>query len=338
MKYLLLVVLFSIFSAPLLAEEICTDWKSEKLGKIDIKKLDESSGIVVSRQMANVFWTHNDSSDKARLFAIDKKGKKLGEFDIEDADAIDWEDISIAPCSILPSQSTEDGDCLFIGDIGNNTTQRDTFTIYVVREPLRQGSDKFEEDTLSILQRIDFEYEKKPRNSEAFFVNHDGVWLFDKGGASDLYHLKFDSDQARHMGKQKKIEFLTGADLNESGTAFILRSNNDAWIFSVDAEESIADAFERKGVKIDIKAEPHGEGIAWYGEDFVTSSEGRYSRLRKYRCKNSFGKADGVDNTTDRELNVSGGGCSHHRGKGPLPLIFLLFLAGIIARRKRVNA
>lgn len=49
----------------------------------------ELSGLAASRAHANVFWTHNDSGDSARLFATDIDGGTAGTLSITGATAND---------------------------------------------------------------------------------------------------------------------------------------------------------------------------------------------------------------------------------------------------------
>jgi hypothetical protein len=46
--------------------------------RIEAEEIAESSGLVGSRQHAGVFWTHNDSGDASRIFAITAEGRLLG--------------------------------------------------------------------------------------------------------------------------------------------------------------------------------------------------------------------------------------------------------------------
>lgn len=280
----LLFTLILLFHFSLHAEELCQKWEGEKLGELDPKKIDESSGLVSSRTMPDVYWTHNDSSGEARIFAINKKGKLLGEFKIKGADAIDWEDIAIAPCNQLGDFfEDENNDCLFIGDLGNNTASRQNFTFYVIDEPLfEKDLDKPIKRKVSLKQQIDFEYDKKARNSEAFFVADHAIWIFDKGNATDLFKLKINKEKAEHQIKRKKIEHITGADITADSTQFILRNSKNAYLYKIEKNETIGDAFERKPIVIDLKNEKHGEAIAWDGDRFLTTNEGEHTRLRRY--------------------------------------------------------
>ncbi len=70
---------------------------------IDSDEIVESSGIIRSKKYPGVFWTHNDSGDSARIFAISEDGKIIkpkwfkGEYkgiEVVNATHIDWEDIA----------------------------------------------------------------------------------------------------------------------------------------------------------------------------------------------------------------------------------------------------
>ncbi|MCX7992539.1 MAG: hypothetical protein N2651_02595 [Fimbriimonadales bacterium] len=106
--------------------------------------IDEMSGIARSRTYEGVFWVHNDSGDRPRIFPIRLDGSvvippfvsRRDSSDrpedpsvvyegilIEGAANIDWEDIAIA------------GDTLYIADVGNNVNARRDLAVYVVKEP-----------------------------------------------------------------------------------------------------------------------------------------------------------------------------------------------------------
>jgi hypothetical protein len=108
------------------------------------KPIDEMSGIARSRTYEGVYWVHNDSGDRARIFPIRSDGSVIVPpfvsrrdssarpedpaavyegIQIEGAVNIDWEDIAC------------DGDTLYIADVGNNGNARRDLAVYVVKEP-----------------------------------------------------------------------------------------------------------------------------------------------------------------------------------------------------------
>jgi hypothetical protein len=87
-------------------------------------QIREASGLALSHRPPNLFWTHNDSGDRARLFLIDPEGALVAEYAVDGAKAIDWEDI------------TADGaGHLYVGDIGNNRSARRDLRVYRLVEP-----------------------------------------------------------------------------------------------------------------------------------------------------------------------------------------------------------
>jgi hypothetical protein len=100
------------------------------VGRISDPRIKESSGVVASRRYANLYWTHNDGGGpkKQVLYAIDRKGNTRASFPVIDVTLHDWEDIAI-----------DDAGHLYIGDIGNNDSKRDTLAVYEIDEPNPQA-------------------------------------------------------------------------------------------------------------------------------------------------------------------------------------------------------
>ena len=65
--------------------------KPKVVGRLDSAEIKESSGLAASKCQPDVFWTHNDSGDDAFIFAVNKKGEKLGTWKVAGAKANDWE-------------------------------------------------------------------------------------------------------------------------------------------------------------------------------------------------------------------------------------------------------
>ncbi|MCS7191063.1 MAG: hypothetical protein NZ843_05635 [Fimbriimonadales bacterium] len=112
--------------------------------QVQHKPIDEMSGIARSRTYEGVYWVHNDSGDRARIFPIrldgsvvippfvsrrdssDRPEDPTAAYEgilIEGAANIDWEDIAI------------EGDTIYIADTGNNANARRDLAVYVVKEP-----------------------------------------------------------------------------------------------------------------------------------------------------------------------------------------------------------
>jgi hypothetical protein len=87
--------------------------QAEVLLRIDDPRVVESSGLVASRRHAGVLWTHNDSGDAARLFAIGRDGRVLATLRLAGVQARDWEAMAVG-------RDDRGAPALFVGDIGDN--------------------------------------------------------------------------------------------------------------------------------------------------------------------------------------------------------------------------
>src|SRR5687767_9826648 len=73
----------------------------------------ESSGMSSSSRSGDYFFTHNDSGDEARLFAVNRSGETLAVFRVPGASNLDWEDMARGP-------DDQGRPALYLGDIGDN--------------------------------------------------------------------------------------------------------------------------------------------------------------------------------------------------------------------------
>src|SRR3954447_18081002 len=87
-------------------------------------QIAESSGIVASTRRDDIVFTHNDSGDTARFFAIDRHGCTIGVFTAPQVRATDWEDIARGP-----------GGSLWLGDTGDNDAKRGELAVHRFAEP-----------------------------------------------------------------------------------------------------------------------------------------------------------------------------------------------------------
>jgi len=101
------------------------------------RELSESSGMVFSSTDPSCIWSHNDSGDRARLFAFDAKtGEATGQWDLQGVTAVDWEDLAM-----LPPVNAGGPARLVIADSGDNQKRRDHIELLVIDEmdPRKSG-------------------------------------------------------------------------------------------------------------------------------------------------------------------------------------------------------
>jgi hypothetical protein len=187
------------------------------------KGLEESSGVVVSRRDGNVLWTHNDFGWPAEIFALTPTGQLIGRVGIEGATSFDWEDIAFGPCP--------GGECLYIGDIGDNQAVREQITVFRLQEPSPSAGEA------RVMDRYDMRYPDGSRDAESLFVLPTGeLYLVTKGvhRRAELfrYPLPLRADQTVQLesvtplseGPLDLLEQLTAADVSPSGDWLAIRS------------------------------------------------------------------------------------------------------------------
>jgi len=171
-------------------------------------EINESSGIIKSGRYPNIFWTHNDSGDTARIFAIHEDGTLIAQVSVTGADNIDWEDIAVGNVGQI-----------FICDIGNNNggKNRDDLAIYLIPEPNYNTHA-----SVKVARKIKFRYESGSQpDAEACFFASGKLYILTKHRRSltALYRL----DPAKEDQVAEKVSeyamsgMATGADVSADG-------------------------------------------------------------------------------------------------------------------------
>ncbi|TWU36623.1 hypothetical protein Q31b_49040 [Novipirellula aureliae] len=185
-------------------------------------ELTESSGLAASLHTQGHFWTHNDSGDKARLFAFDVVGNKTGGCEIQGVQANDIEDMSVYR---LENQSR-----LVVADTGDNLAKRTNVTLFFFDEP-----DPTKHTTIRDFGTLDVTYPDGPQDCEAIAVDaqRNGVLLVTKSklGIANVYFIDLSIAQAGFPWQKKvtatfvcnlSIPMVTGIDIDPN--------NGDAWV------------------------------------------------------------------------------------------------------------
>lgn len=156
-----------------------------RMGRFDNVEVKESSGMAPVSGDSALFWTHNDSGNDARLYAVDSTGRVMGRVRVRGATNTDWEALASGPCP--------EGRCLYIADVGDNGAKRSVVTLWRVLEP------RVREVNSATATRLVFRLADGPQDIEAIYVAADtSVWLISKRPARSaagvarparVYHL-----------------------------------------------------------------------------------------------------------------------------------------------------
>lgn len=249
--------------------------KPSNLGKVTAEAVDESSGIVASRQNPDVFWIHNDSGDVARTFAVNKDGELLATLSYDENKPEDVEDIAL--------EETADGANLYLADIGDNDEVRKSLTIHRFAEPKLDPSKKDVALTVTS-EKMTVVYEDGAHNAETLLFDPNSKELFiatkKSGGPSYIHRLG--AFQAGKKVTTTKIatvdlDWATGGDISRDGHYVAIRSTTKTgWLWAREEGEDLADMFKRTPCSAPIASEAQGEALGWLPDTtgYVTISEG----------------------------------------------------------------
>jgi hypothetical protein len=120
-------------------------------------RIDESSGIAMSSYAAGIYYTHNDSGDSARFFAVNSSGATLAVYTLPGATNVDWEDMAAGT-------DATGKPVLYFADIGDNQHTRKEIDVYQVAEPHGPSADL-------TWVRYRFRYPDGPHDAETLLVD-----------------------------------------------------------------------------------------------------------------------------------------------------------------------
>jgi hypothetical protein len=120
-------------------------------------RIVESSGLATSSYGDGIVYTHNDSGDQARFFAVGATGATVAVYTLRGAVNTDWEDMA--------SGTDADGrPLLYLADIGDNSRSRASVDVYQVPEPRGPSADV-------PWVRYRFRYPDGPHDAETLLVD-----------------------------------------------------------------------------------------------------------------------------------------------------------------------
>ena len=264
---------------------LCTDLHARVTGTVSSPAATELSGLAISRSQGGVLWTHNDSGDGARLFALNARGRLLAEVAVAGAQAVDWEDLATGP-------APGGRDAVYVADTGDNASQRPDVVVYRVLEPRVRGAGAVTADA----QPLALRYPDGAHDAEALLVSPSSGALFivtkDFSGRAGVYAASRPSTAG--IGTLRRVarialgggEAVTAGDISADGRTIVLRSYFRAYAWKRRRGESVAAALRREpcAARADLFDEGQGEALALTrdGGAFYTVPEGGQPPIRRY--------------------------------------------------------
>lgn len=268
---------------------VCGPLTGKRTGSVRAAEAIELSGLAASPDQPGVLWTHNDSGDRPRVFALRADGSVAADLDVPGAQALDWEDIAIGP-------QPGGGRALYIADIGDNNAQRDAVEVYRVPEPRVPATG-----TTASAVRLRLRYPDGPHDAETLLVDprsgelaivtksfsgQSGVYVARARAAADGTTITL-----RRTGM---LEFgvgglATGGSVSADGRVVAVRTYTGIVAWARRPGASLAATFRRAPCRgrVALGGEGQGEALALSrdGHAFLTVPEGGGATIRRYAAR-----------------------------------------------------
>lgn len=192
------------------------------------EEVSESSGLV--RNPDGTFWTHGDGKNPSELYQFDTTGRLLRTLGFSNIQNVDWEDIT----------RDEEGN-IWIGDIGNNDSDREDLTLHKIDNPFNHDSEVVFATSLKIRYPDQLEIPSPISNRnfdvEGIAFYKDSILLITKNrsypnsGFAKIYIVPAISGQAEarlvdSVFTETHIQLgrITGADYNSKENLLVINS------------------------------------------------------------------------------------------------------------------
>ena len=257
-------------------------------------RITESSGLATASTGALVY-THNDSGDDGRFFAVGPDGATRTAYVLPGVEPRDWEDMARGP-------DEQGRSSLWLGDIGDNTAVRENgLLVHRVLEP--EPTDR-EEVTTEPPTSFRLRYADGPGDAETLLVHPRTGRLYvvtkPLGGTARVYAApeRLDPDGPNLLEQVAEAPtqatgtpggpgigglanlLVTAGDIAPDGSRVALRTYTDVYEWTVPGDD-LAAAFDGEPTVTPLPERQQGEGLAYTadGAAVLVSTEGAASAV-----------------------------------------------------------
>ncbi len=273
----------SVNSAPVTPAPSRAEATSSRILGLVGAPITEASGLAWSRTNATTWWTHNDSGDSARIFALDGSARIHAILPLSGAAAVDWEDIATGPGPTAGSAY------LYIGDIGDNAAARASVRVYRVLEPDLTGVAVGTTLPAASIGSVVLQYPDGARDAESLLVDQvsGDLYIISKREAAVRVYRAPRPAFADETVTMEHIATLAhtwvvAADVCADNATVLVKTPTQVYAYVSDS--GIAAAFAQAPTARLYTAEPQGEAIAANPTctAYATLSEGSNQPLTIY--------------------------------------------------------
>ena len=252
-------------------------------------RIAESSGLATASQ-GDLVYTHNDSGDEARVFAVGLDGVTRTTYVLPGLEPRDWEDMARGP-------DEQGRSSLWLGDIGdNNAARTNGLLVHRIAEPPPTDAEQVVTEAPTSFR---LRYPDGPRDAESLIVHPvtGRLYVVTKplAGTAGVYEAPAPLDAGRPNVLELVAEARTGAtgtpggpgiggianylvtagDIAPDGRRVALRTYTDLYEWTVPGDD-LAAAFDGEPTIMPLPQTRQGEGLAYApdGGSVLVSTEG----------------------------------------------------------------
>ncbi len=250
----------------LLSVTICLNTYSQNIDPVIIATLPpeiyEGSGIEYNNSES--IWIHNDSDDGPVLYKINMQAVLLDELYMYDLYHFDYEDIT-----------QDEAGNYYIGDFGNNFSNREDLVIYKIPDPDSITNPEFNYEEIHFSYNDQLEIPSPPDqmnyDCESIFYFNDSLYIFSKNHSASSYTRMYKMPAVGGEYDLSVIDsfdtggWITAADISPEENRVVLLSEEYFWIFY---EFENGDFFKGKNKKISM-TKTQKEGVVFINNDEI---------------------------------------------------------------------
>ena len=254
----------------------CNRWDlSETSANI---KWSEVSGLASSSLKPDYLYHIEDSGNEPRVYITDKSSNEISSVWIPSVSNRDWEAMTSGPCRLS-------NNCVFVGEIGDNSRQHDTYKIIQIEEESMYGSR-----VNTFITEFRYSTGKKyDAESIAYNPRSQSIFIFTKGDKSLVFELTKEDLQKTYATAKFKWELpiykATGASISKDGSKFVVLNYYDFFEYDYDITKISAPSNYTRKVSKSGRS-PQQEAIVYDKSDdnIIYVSSEQNSPLRTYQC------------------------------------------------------
>ncbi len=179
-------------------------------------------------------WIVNDSGGKNDIYLAETTGRDRGKVTLDVTENWDWED--------LAAFRLDGKNFLLVADTGDNGAERETCTLYILREPILPAAGEMLAEKTPPAWRISFRYEGGPRDCESVAVDlaREKIILLSKRTVPpEIYELPLRASKNQGVLVAKKIGVIAPNALELPG-GISLQYGSQPVALDISADASLA--------------------------------------------------------------------------------------------------